>query len=91
MRFKLTAILAAPVLLLAGACSQETEDNAQKAAEYAAQDAKANAEVVENEVREGAIVVADKVSEGAQQLGEELRSDERTDANQGDGQLDGTD
>ncbi|MHA6332700.1 hypothetical protein ACXYL9_03365 [Qipengyuania sp. CAU 1752] len=91
MRSQLTAMLAAPVLLLASACSQETEDNAQQAAEYAAEDAKANAEVIENEVREGAIVAADKVSEGAQKLGEELRSDERTDADQGDGQLDGTD
>ena len=86
-----TLMLAMPLALALGACSQETQDRAETTAEYAAQDAEANAEVVENELREGAIIAADEIGEVAQDLGEELREDERTDPDQGDGQLDGTD
>ena len=90
MRSTSLTVLAICAIAL-GACSQETQDRTEQAAEYAADDARANAEVVENEVREGAIVAADGISESADRLGETLRNDEETDPNQGDGELDGTD
>ncbi|WP_066558578.1 hypothetical protein [Croceicoccus bisphenolivorans] len=87
----LTALLATASMFGAAACSEETQDNAAVMADRAAADAAANAEVAENAVREGAIVAADKVSEGADKLEAKLEQDERTDPDQGDGKLDGTD
>lgn len=91
MRKTLTALLAATTMLGLAACSEQTEDNAKIMADRAADDAKANAEVVENAAREGGIVAADKLSKAADKVQAELRKDEMTDPNQGDGKLNGTD
>lgn len=91
MRKTLTALIAATFVVGLSACSENTEENAKIMADRAAEDAKANAEVVENAAREGAIVAADKVSEAADRMQSELKKDEMTDPNQGDGKLDGTD
>lgn len=90
MRKTLTALSALALIGLA-ACSEETQQNAAETVDRAAADTAANAEVVEDAVREGTIVAADKVSEGAENLRDELVEDERTDPDQGDGALDGTD
>lgn len=82
---------AVSLLVLAAACSQETQENAQTTLERAAADTKANAEVVENAVREGSMEAAEGISEGADNLAENLAEDEATDPDQGDGALDGTD
>lgn len=91
MRKTLTALLAATTMLGLAACSEQTEDNAKIMADRAAEDAKANAEVVENAAREGGIVAAGKLSEAADKMQAELQKDEKTDPDQGDGKLNGTD
>ena len=92
MNRKLLAVtLAIPALTLAGACSEQTQDNAETMAERAAADTEANAEVIGNEIREGAIVAADGVSKGAAELSDELAERDAADPDDGDGQLDGTD
>lgn len=73
------------------ACSEQTQSDAELAAERAAADTAANAEVVGNELREGAIVAADEISDGAAQLSDDLAAQDAADANDGDGELDGTD
>ncbi|GAA5054421.1 hypothetical protein GCM10023208_17250 [Erythrobacter westpacificensis] len=85
------SVLAAPALLLSGACSESTESNAEAMAERAAADAEANAEVIGNELREGAIVAADELSEGAAELSNDLAEADTRDTAPGDGELDGTD
>ncbi|SMQ69470.1 hypothetical protein SAMN06297468_1658 [Altererythrobacter xiamenensis] len=90
MRLVISLLTGAMALSLA-ACSQETQDNAEVAAERAAADAEANAEVVGNELREGAIVAADEISEGAANLKDNLEEADAADADPGDGDLDGTD
>ncbi|MGB3794887.1 MAG: hypothetical protein WA957_01125 [Alteraurantiacibacter sp.] len=87
----LAGMIAVPALLLAGACSEETANNAETTAERAAADTEANAEVVGNEIREGAIVAADGISKGAAELSDELSARDETDPDDGDGELDGTD
>ena len=84
-------LLVAPALVLVGACSDQTESNAEVLAERAAADAEENAEVVGNELREGAIVAADELSEGAAVLSEDLAERDAADTDVGDGELDGTD
>ncbi|AKM10908.1 hypothetical protein [Croceicoccus naphthovorans] len=84
MRKTLTALSASLIALGLSACSEQTEQDASEMVDRAAADAADNAEVVENEVREATIDVADKVSA-------ELKQDEQTDPDQGDGALDGTD
>ena len=92
MKRQLLALtIATPALLLAGGCSEETASNAEVMAERAAADTEANAEVVGNELREGAIIAADGISEGASDLRDNLAEDHATDADPGDGELDGTD
>lgn len=81
---------AASILLLAGACSQETQESAEETAERAGADIEANAEVVGEDLREGAIVAADEISEGAADLSENLSEEEAQEA-ETDDQLDGTD
>lgn len=83
MRTTLIA-LSAVALLGLGACSEETGQNASETLDKAAADTVDNAEVVENAVREKTIEAADKISA-------ELKQDEQTDPDQGDGALDGTD
>ena len=87
--FKLAG--AASLLVLAAACSEETQSNAQDTLERAAADTEANAEVVENAVREGTMDAAEGIKQGADNLQAELAEDEATDPDQGDGALDGTD
>ena len=83
-------VLAAPLALVLAACSAETTENAEETLERAAADTEANAEVVGNEIREGAIVAADNVAEGAENLSEELSERDAANADDGDGELDGT-
>lgn len=83
MRTTLIA-LSAMALLGLGACSEETEQNATETLDRAASDTIDNAEVVEDAVREKTIEAADKISA-------ELKRDEQTDPDQGDGKLNGTD
>lgn len=83
MRTTLIA-LSAITLLGLGACSEETGQNAAETLDRAAADTVDNAEVVENAVREETIKAADKISA-------ELKKDEQTDPDQGDGKLNGTD
>ena len=82
---------AASLLVLASACSEETQSNAQDTLERAAADTEANAEVVENAVREGTMDAAEGISQSADNLQAELAEDEAIDPDQGDGALDGTD
>ena len=86
-----TSLLTGAFALFLAACSQETQDNAEVAAERAAADTEANAEVVGNELREGAIVAAVEISEGAANLKENLEEADAADPDSGDGELDGTD
>ncbi|GGD59136.1 hypothetical protein GRI62_00940 [Erythrobacter arachoides] len=55
------------------ACSGETQESAELAAEGAARDAAANAEVAGEALQDGAVVAADKISEGAANLSNEIR------------------
>lgn len=84
-----TAVL--PLAIMAAGCSENTQNNAELAAERAAADAADNAEVLGEELRKGAIVAADKVSEGAASLRDDLTEGEASDTDPSDGQLDGTD
>ncbi|MDC0886172.1 hypothetical protein OAS19_00060 [Altererythrobacter sp.] len=65
--------LSLPALALLAACSQNTQDKAQEAAERAAADTSANAQVVGEAIEEGAIDTADAVSKGAANLADDLR------------------
>ena len=87
----LAALIAKPAIALIGACSEETQDNAETMAERAAADTEENAEVIGNELREGAIVATDELSEGAAELSDNLAEHDAADAEEGDGELDGTD
>ena len=84
-------IFSTAAIMALAACSQETVEDAETAAERAAADTAENAEVVGEELREGAIVASDAVADGAERMGEELREDEANDTDPSDGQLDGTD
>ena len=55
------------------ACSEETQDNAELAAERAGEDIEANAEVAGEVIEEGAIDASEAVAEGAGNLAENLR------------------
>lgn len=72
MRIILPATLAALALPLA-ACSQETQDNAAKTADYAAQDAAKNLDAAGEALEDGAADAAREVSAGAADLEDNLR------------------
>ena len=91
MRKSIATISLAIAALGLAACSEQTQEDAAETLDRAAADTEDNLEVIENTVREGSIEAAEQVSEGAQNLQAELEQDERTDPDQGDGALDGTD
>ncbi|MGB3165215.1 MAG: hypothetical protein WBA68_00355 [Alteraurantiacibacter sp.] len=84
-------ILAATAVVALAACSQDTMDDAEVAAERAAADTAENAEVVGEKIRDGAIVASDEISEGAGNLNDRLEKDRASDTDPSDGELDGTD
>ncbi|WP_271079425.1 hypothetical protein [Aurantiacibacter sp. MUD61] len=55
------------------ACSEQTEADAERTAEMAAEDTAANAEVAGEVIEEGAIDASEAVAEGASDLAENLR------------------
>ncbi|RJY10280.1 hypothetical protein D6201_07965 [Aurantiacibacter aquimixticola] len=67
-------VLSAAALLALAACSQETEERAEAAAEGAVRDTAANAEVIGEEIEEGAIDATREISEGAGELSERLEA-----------------
>ena len=73
MRLKL-ATAALGTLLVLGACSDETERNAEEMAERAAADTEANAQVVGEVIEEGAADAAGAVSEGAANLQDNIEA-----------------
>ena len=72
---RLFAAAAIPALLIGvSACSEETQADAARTADLAADDAEANAEVVGEIIEEGAKDAAGAVSEGAGNLEQRLEA-----------------
>nr|WP_137676807.1 hypothetical protein [Parerythrobacter lutipelagi] len=66
--------LAATAAIGLASCSEQTQNNAQLAAERAGDDIEANADVVGEVIEEGAIDAADAVSKGAANLRDNLEA-----------------
>ena len=74
MKKKGIAILA--LALCAGACSEQTQADAERAAELAGDDVEANLEVAGEAIQDGAIEAADGSSTGAANLRDEMEAND---------------
>ncbi|WP_063359812.1 hypothetical protein [Aurantiacibacter luteus] len=75
-----TLLFASTASFALAACSEDTQDSAELAAEGAARDAAANADVAGEMIQDGAVVAADKISEGAANLRDDIRASDDEEA-----------
>ena len=75
-----TLLFASTASFALAACSEETQDKAELAAEGAVRDSAANADVAGEMLQDGAVVAADKISEGAANLRDDIRASDDEEA-----------
>lgn len=77
---KRAAILIATLAFAAGACSEQTQADAERAADLAGDDVEANLEVAGEAIQDGAIEAADGISTGAANLRDEMEASDTEEA-----------